>query len=146
MPRQSPRWCLAAAVAVLLAATAASSQSTSSITFQSPAQGWSVAASPNPLPFGSTAAIHYSVDRLTQCRGNLNGGAPGWTITGHYRFNNGPVHSFWVAGFSSTPNPPAPAIPLSTHGTLAVWFENTSRWGCQAWDSNFGNNYLFTVQ
>ncbi|NVI98910.1 hypothetical protein HV824_12380 [Myxococcus sp. AM009] len=146
MPRQSPRWCLAAAVAVLLAGTAASSQSSSSITFQSPAQGWNVLASSNPLPFGSTAAIHYSADRLPQCRGDINGTTPGWTITGYYQFNNGPVQRFWVAGFSSTPNPPAPSIPLHTLGTLAVWFENTSRWGCQAWDSNFGNNHLFTVQ
>ncbi|WIG94132.1 DUF6209 family protein [Myxococcus sp. SDU36] len=146
MPRQSPRWCLAAAAVVLLAGTAAFSQSSSSITFQSPAQGWNVLASSNPLPFGSTAAIHFSADRLTQCRGNINGTTPGWTLTGYYQFNNGPVQRFWVAGFSSTPNPPAPSIPLHTLGTLAVWFENTSRWGCQAWDSNFGNNYLFTVQ
>ncbi|WP_426756152.1 DUF6209 family protein [Myxococcus sp. Y35] len=144
--RHSSRWFLATTVAALLAGTVASSQSTSSITFQSPAQGWNVFASPNPLPFGSTAAIHFNTDRLTQCRGNINGTTPGWTITGYYQFNGGPVQSFWVAGFSSTPNPPAPSIPLNTRGDLAVWFENTSRWGCQAWDSNFGSNYHFTVQ
>ncbi|GHG88776.1 DUF6209 family protein [Comamonas sp. JC664] len=144
--RHSPRCSIAPLVVVLLASTAAFSQSPASLTFQSPSQGWNVFATPHPLPFGATAAVHFDVDRLTQCRGNLNASTPGWTITGHYQFNGGPVQSFWVAGFSSTPHPPAPAIPLHTRGTLSVWFENTNRWGCRAWDSNFGNNHHFTVQ
>jgi hypothetical protein len=145
--RHPTRWLFATvATAALLVGSVAASQSTPSITFQSPSQNWSVFASSNPLPFGQTASIVYSADRLTQCRGNINGTTPGWSITGYYKFNNGPVQSFWVAGFSSTPNPPPPSIPLNQRGDLAVWFENTSRWGCQAWDSNFGNNYHFNVQ
>lgn len=144
MPRRHFRWLLAAVS--LLVASVAVSQTPPSITFQSPSQGWNVFASSNPLPFGATASIVFDASRLTQCRGNINANTPGWTITGHYQFNNGPVQSFWVAGFSSTPNPPAPSIPLNTRGDLAIWFENTSRWGCQAWDSNFGNNYHFNVQ
>ncbi|NVJ25827.1 MULTISPECIES: DUF6209 family protein [Myxococcus] len=143
MPRHF-RWLLAAVS--LLVASVAVSQTAPSITFQSPSQGWNVFASSNPLPFGAAASIVFDASRLTQCRGNINANTPGWTITGHYQFNNGPVQSFWVAGFSSTPNPPAPSIPLNTRGDLAIWFENTSRWGCQAWDSNFGNNYHFNVQ
>ncbi|NTX05860.1 DUF6209 family protein [Myxococcus sp. CA040A] len=144
MLRRHFRWLLAA-VSVLVASVAVS-QTAPSITFQSPSQGWNVFASSNPLPFSGAASIIYDASRLTQCRGNINANTPGWTITGHYQFNNGPVQSFWVAGFSSTPNPPAPSIPLNTRGDLAIWFENTSRWGCQAWDSNFGNNYHFNVQ
>ncbi|NTX10473.1 hypothetical protein HUA76_06720 [Myxococcus sp. CA056] len=144
MLRRHFRWLLAA-VSVLVASVAVS-QTAPSITFQSPSQGWNVFASSNPLPFGGAVSIVYDASRLTQCRGNINANTPGWTITGHYQFNNGPVQSFWVAGFSSTPNPPAPSIPLNTRGDLAIWFENTSRWGCQAWDSNFGNNYHFNVQ
>jgi len=144
LPRRHFRWLLAAVS--LLVASVAVSQTPPSITFQSPSQGWNVFASSNPLPFGATASIVFDASRLTQCRGNINANTPGWTITGHYQFNNGPVQSFWVAGFSSTPNPPAPSIPLNTRGDLAIWFENTSRWGCQAWDSNFGNNYHFNVQ
>ncbi|NMO22062.1 hypothetical protein HPC49_14080 [Pyxidicoccus fallax] len=146
MLRHPSRWFIATAAALLLS-TAAAAQSTSpSITFKSPSQGWGVVASSNPLPYGKTASIIYSVDRLTACRGNINSTTPGWTITGYYQFNNGPVQYFWVAGFSSVPNPPAPSIPLNQKGTLAVWFENTNRWGCQAWDSNYGNNYVFNVQ
>ncbi|MFY2560658.1 DUF6209 family protein [Corallococcus terminator] len=144
MLRRHFRWLLTAVS--LLVASVAMSQTAPSITFQSPSQGWNVFASSNPLPFGGTASIVFDASRLTQCRGNINANTPGWTITGHYQFNNGPVQSFWVAGFSSTPNPPAPSIPLNTRGDLAIWFENTSRWGCQAWDSNFGNNYHFNVQ
>lgn len=146
MLRHPTRWFLATAVTALLVSTVAASQSAPSITFKSPTQSWSVVASSNPLPFGQTAAILYSADRLTQCRGNINATTPGWTITGHYQFNNGPVQSFWVAGFSSVSNPPPPSIPLNQRGDLSIWFENTNRWGCQAWDSNFGANYHFNVQ
>ncbi|MCE9668505.1 DUF6209 family protein [Myxococcus stipitatus] len=144
MLRRHVRW-LPSAV-VLLIASVAVSQSTPNLTFKGPAQGWSVSASPTPLPYGGTASVVYDVNRLTQCRGNINATTPGWTITGYYQFNGGPVQSFWVAGFSSTPNPPAPSIPLGARGDLSVWFENTNRWGCQAWDSNYGDNFHFTVQ
>ncbi|MCP3102537.1 DUF6209 family protein [Myxococcus sp. K15C18031901] len=144
MSRRHVRWLLSAVA--LLTASVAVSQATPSLTFQGPSQGWNVFASSNPLPHGATASVVYDVNRLTQCRGDINATTPGWTVTGHYQFNDGPVQSFWVAGFSSTPNPPAPSIPLTTRGDLAVWFENTSRWGCQAWDSNFGNNFHFDVQ
>ena len=144
MLRHPSRWFLA--TAVLLFGTVAASLATPSITFNSPSQGWTVVASSNPLPYGQTAAIGYSADRLTACRGNINATTPGWTITGYYKFNNGPVQSFWVAGFSSVPNPPPPSIPLNQKGDLAIWFENTNRWGCQAWDSNYGNDFHFNVQ
>ena len=31
-------------------------------------------------------------------------------------------------------------------GRLEMWFQVSNRWGCNAWDSNYGNNYRFTVQ
>ncbi|MFP2927980.1 DUF6209 family protein [Pyxidicoccus sp. 3LG] len=145
MLRHQSRWFLATAAAVLLVSTVAASQSTSSITFQSPSQGWNVFGSSNPLPYGTTAAIHYSADRLTACRGDYMGN-PGWSIYGYYQLNGGPVQSFWVAGAKPYPTVPAPSIQLNQTGTLSVWFQNTSRWGCSAYDSNFGNNFTFTVQ
>ncbi|WP_163997442.1 DUF6209 family protein [Pyxidicoccus caerfyrddinensis] len=144
MLKHSSRWLVA--TAALLVGTVASSQSTPTITFQSPSQGWNVVASSNPLPFGQTVTINYSADRLTQCRGNITATTPGWSIFGQYSFNGGPVQSFWVAGGYPTPFPPPPSIPLNTRGDLAIWFVNTSRWGCQAWDSSFGNNFHFNVQ
>lgn len=143
MLRHPTRWFLAAA---LLVGAVAVSQTSPSITFQSPSQGWNVFASSNPLPFGQTAAINYSTDRLTQCRGDINSTTPGWSIYGYYQFNGGPVQSFWVAGLKSDPSAPAPSIPLNAKGDLAIWFQNTNRWGCSAYDSNFGNNFHFNVQ
>ncbi len=144
MLRRHFRWFLLSAA--VLAGTVAVSQTAPSITFQSPSQSWSVFASSNPLPFGQVAAVNYSADRLTQCRGNINSTTPGWSIYGYYQYNGGPVRSFWVAGLKSDPSAPAPSIPLDTRGDLAIWFQNTNRWGCSAYDSNFGNNFHFNVQ
>jgi hypothetical protein len=107
---------------------------------------WNEWSSPSPLVHGTTPAnVIYDANRLPQCRGNLSNGSPGWTITGFYKVNGGAVQSFWVAGFSSVPNPPAPSIPLTTSGALTVWFQVTSVWGCSAYDSDFGANYHFSI-
>jgi hypothetical protein len=128
---------------VLLVGFVATAQTTPTITFDG---AWNEVASPSVLPVGKTAKVVYDANRLSQCRGTTNTGGPAWTITGYYQFNGtGTVYSFWVAGFSSTPNPPAPSIPLSFKGDLAVWFQVTNVWGCNAWDSNFGSNYHFTI-
>lgn len=108
---------------------------------------WNETASPNPLPYGTTAAkVVYDANRLPQCRGTTNTGGPAWTITGYYQVNGGSVQSFWVAGFSSVPTPPAPSIPLTTAGALTVWFQVTNIWGCSAYDSDYGANYHFNIQ
>ncbi|WP_164010736.1 DUF6209 family protein [Pyxidicoccus trucidator] len=147
MLRHPSRWFLATvATAALLVGTVAASQSTPSITFQSPSQGWNVFPSSNPLPYGQTAAIIYDASRLTTCRGDYMGN-PGWSIYAYYKWNNGPVQpAIWVAGAKPYATVPPPSIPLNTRGDLAIWFENTSRWGCQGWDSNYGNNFHFNVQ
>ena len=36
-------------------------------------------------------------------------------------------------------------IPAAADG-LELWFENNSRWGCQAWDSAYGENYRFSIE
>ncbi len=129
----------------LLLGGAAAAQSSASITF---AGNWTTTASADPLPVGGTVAIHYDATRLSsQCGGTTNTGGPAWSITGHAQLNGGPVQSFWVAGHSPTPNPAPPSItlPAGQGGDLALWFEVTSLYGCQAWDSNYGNNHHFNV-
>ncbi len=140
--RHSP---LLLAAALVLAGTAALSKpKESSLTFPSPAQGGGVIASSDPLPYGSVARITYDAERLPDCRGTLDGVRPAWSITGFYQFNGGPVRSFWVAGASGDPFPPAPSLVLDTRGELTVWFENTNRWGCYARDP-VSDVYRFTV-
>ena len=127
---------------LLLVGTTAAAQSAASLSFNG---DWTVSQSSDPLPVGSTVAVTYDANRLPGCRGTTNTGGPAWSITGHYSLNGGPVQSFWVAGHSPTPNPPAPSIYLSQRGGLSMWFQVTNLWGCNAWDSNFGNNYSFNI-
>lgn len=96
------------------------------------------------LVVGGHARVVYDVSRLTACRGDLAGG-PGWSITGHYRIAGGAVGSFEAGGLSPSHGTSAPILALTAPGDLEVWFENTSAWGCQGWDSNFGRNYHFTI-
>ncbi len=126
----------------LLLLGAVASAQTPSITFYA---NWAEVASPNPLPVGTQAKIVYDSTRLSQCRGTTNTGGPAWSITGYYQLNGGPVQSFWVAGHSPTPNPLQPTISLSARGDVALWFQVSNLWGCNAWDSDFGNNYHFTI-
>jgi uncharacterized protein YodC (DUF2158 family) len=93
---------------------------------------------------GGAVRVKYDSSRLPTCRGNQNGG-PAWTITGYYSLNGGDPGSFFVDGFSPTSAPDEPTFTLDEPGELGIWFENTSRWGCSAFDSNFGDNFNFDV-
>ncbi len=92
---------------------------------------------------GRKARIVYDAARLTQCRGE-QGGSPFWAISGNYRIGSGPVRTFPVAGLNADPQ--GATIDLDASGELQVWFENTNRWGCHAFDSDFGQNYRFAVK
>ena len=97
-----------------------------------------------PLAVGETVTIAYDASRLTACRGNANDGGPGWSISAIYRVNGGPTSSVVVAGLD--PDPTAkPTFTVTTSGDLEVWFQNNSMWGCDAFDSAYGNNYHFNV-
>lgn len=96
------------------------------------------------LQAGKSVRVNYDTDRLTACRGELNGG-PGWSITGYWRIDGGPIRSFEAGGFSPSHGTSEPVLPLDRSGDLEMWFENTSRWGCRAFDSDFGQNFHFTV-
>ncbi len=95
------------------------------------------------LMVGGEARLEYDARRVQRCTGDFNG-QPGWSTTAHYTINGGAQKMLTVAGFFPSGAKPA-VIPLDVVGTLEVWFETTSRWGCQEWDSNFGNNYRFEI-
>lgn len=97
-----------------------------------------------PLVRGDKLSVSYDKGRLNACRGGTNDGGPAWVITGFYRMNGGAVSSFFVAGLNSAHEAPA-EIALSAAGDLELWFQNTSLWGCSAYDSNEGANYHLTV-
>ncbi|WP_146647287.1 DUF6209 family protein [Labilithrix luteola] len=96
------------------------------------------------LERGKTARVAYDADRLTTCRGE-QGGLPAWTISGYYRIAGGVIRSFEAGGLSPSHGTDKPVLTLDSAGDLEVWFQNTSRWGCNAYDSDFGRNFHFSV-
>jgi Family of unknown function (DUF6209) len=96
------------------------------------------------LTAGGSVRVVYDAARLPQCRGEQNGYQM-WSITGYYRVNGGTAQSFAVVpGSATTTTPSVITLPDAT-GTLEMWFQNNNRWGCNAYDSNYGANYRFTV-
>lgn len=97
---------------------------------------------------GKGLRVEYALERLPQCRGNVGGGGPGWTITGFYSENGGPAKTFDPTALTEDGKDriakPA-TIALKQGGDLALWFEVTSRFGCHEYDSAFGNNYHLDV-
>jgi len=97
------------------------------------------------LSAGEVLHIDYDTNRLTACRGGNNDGSPGWSITGYWQLNGGPVSSFEAGGFSPSHSTGQPQITVPGSGDLAIWFQNTSRWGCNAYDSDYGKNFHFKI-
>jgi hypothetical protein len=131
---------------LLLVGTAAVAQtSIPTLTFNDGAANWSIVQSA-PLVPGGQVKILYDTDRLPGCRGNANDGGPGWAVTGYYQLNDGTVGSFFAGGRPSFPGQsPEAVLDLPEDGSLALWFQITSLWGCSEWDSNYGNNHRFDV-
>lgn len=101
---------------------------------------WQILASGGPLVAGNDVEVAYAVDRLTACRGDQNG-KPAWSITGYHKLADGPVGSFEAGGHSPSSGTQPPIFTLADSGDLALWFHNTSVWGCSAYDSNYGANW-----
>lgn len=88
--------------------------------------------------------IIYDTDRLPGCRGTANDGGPGWAVTGYHQLNDGTVGNFFAGGRPSFPGQsPEAVLDLPEDGSIALWFQVTSLWGCSEWDSNYGNNHCF---
>jgi Family of unknown function (DUF6209) len=96
------------------------------------------------LQKGRRVRVAYDPSRLTACRGDQYG-KPAWTITGYWRVGGGEVHTFEAGGLSPSNGTAEPVLALDRSGDLELWFQNTSRWGCSAFDSDFGRNYHFAV-
>jgi hypothetical protein len=108
-----------------------------------------------PIRAGGWVRVLYALDRLPQCRGTHNG-FPAWDIQATLRFSpGGQIVSGTVRTFAATEGVPtnvaetAPldvAVPLDARA-VEIWFHNFSGAGngCEAWDSDFGQNYRFPV-
>lgn len=96
------------------------------------------------LRAGSKVEITYDPARLTTCRGT-EGGRPQWGISGSYRIGGANPAGFPIAGLME-PVGNKVTIDLPRTGDLEIWFTNTSKYGCVAYDSNYGRNYHFNVE
>lgn len=94
---------------------------------------------------GDQVILHYAPERLAQCAGST-GGHAAWGITAYYQVDGGPVKQVLVSRADGPDLVPAdPAITVPAGDDLAVWFSATSRWGCNAQDSDYGRNYHFAI-
>jgi hypothetical protein len=98
---------------------------------------------------GKAVRVEYALERLPQCRGNVGGGGPGWSVTGYYSENGSAAKSFEVS--TLTPDgkdrvAKAAQIVPAQGGDLAIWFQVSSRFGCSEFDSQFGQNYHLPVK
>jgi hypothetical protein len=97
---------------------------------------------------GAPIEIDYALERLPQCRGNIGGGGPGWTITGYYSENGGAAKTFDVSKVTADglDREAMPAFITPTQaGDLSLWFQVTSVFGCENYDSAFGQNFHVQV-
>jgi hypothetical protein len=96
---------------------------------------------------GLPIRIEYALDRMTTCRGSTNG-SDVWGITGFAQFDDGAPQAFEVTRIVGGRTVAAPIeldIPARA-ARVQFWFQNTNRWGCNAYDSNDGANYAFDIE
>ncbi len=111
--------------------------------------GWDEIVTDGPIEQGGLVRIDYSPERLRTCRATYDGGRT-WNIVASWVFHPGgqtgsvPLYvGDYFAGEAAIRQPELPVPEDATE--LEVWFSNSDRAGCVAWDSDFGANYHFPV-
>jgi hypothetical protein len=116
-------------------------------TIHFPCPGWDDRVDGTPTA-GAELLVDYDVRRLAQCRQDYNG-LPSWDVTVGYRFDDGAAASAsltTIAPDGQRVAAPARLAPPLGARSVTLWFENSDRTGCTAWDSRFGANYAFSLQ
>ncbi len=95
---------------------------------------------------GSPVRVQYSLDRVTDCRGESNG-SDVWGAAGYAQFDSGEQVSFEVSRLNAGHTVPVDSdVQLPAAATsVAFWFTSNNEWGCIAYDSNYGANYNFSI-
>ncbi len=95
----------------------------------------------------SELIIDYDIARLPRCRQGYNG-LPTWEVLVYYRFDNGPAAYATLTRVEGTQRLAAPATLRIPSGAseIEMWFHNSDRGGCVAYDSRFGENYRYRLR
>ena len=100
------------------------------------------------LSAGDDLMIDYELARLATCRQDYNG-LQTWDVKAHWRFDGGAVSDASLTVASDTIGRDSIPVRISAPAgarDFEIWFENTDRTGCDAWDSDFGRNFHFALQ
>jgi uncharacterized protein YraI len=98
------------------------------------------------LRAGDEVTIHYDPSRLSRCATSRNGTAA-WSVTMYYKVDGGAVKTMIVTrpdGADLVAADPRLTVPRGS--ALELWFSASSGHGCNAYDSNLGGNYRYTIQ
>ena len=96
---------------------------------------------------GDQLSVEYDLGRLTTCR-DTHDGYRFWTLDAYAKFQpSGQIATGTVVASNGPTVYPTPFVTDVPAGTtsVALWFKNASPPSCEAWDSNFGANYVFPV-
>ena len=100
-----------------------------------------------PIVGGGQLVVHYEPDRLSQCNTVGNDGTPAWGVTMYWQVDGGTVQSALASRSTGTALVAADLQIAIPHGSdLAMWFEATNLYGCDAYDSASGANYHFAIR
>ncbi len=102
---------------------------------------------------GGQLVVEYDLHRMTNCHGSTTYGQPDWGTTAYVLFNTSsqPLSGPLVVHENLWQSPTSKAIPVevtvpSNASSVQIWFVQQGN-GCgPAYDSDYGNNYHFTVE
>lgn len=98
------------------------------------------------LRAGAAARIEYDLERISDCRGE-QGGIPQWGATAVYWGDDGEEHTVGLTEIAGNEIRATDAVITVPEGeSLQMYFYVSNRWGCIAYDSDFGANYTYDVE
>ena len=92
---------------------------------------------------GSLGYVVYDTSRLANCRATTDG-VQAWAISAFVSVDGGVALSY---PFPTGVQGAAVQVPIEIpYGeNMALWFEATDDSGCEQWDSNYGRNFVFSI-
>jgi hypothetical protein len=93
---------------------------------------------------GSLGYIVYDTSRLPSCRATTDG-VQAWAIAAFVSVDGGAAITYpFPTGVQGAAVQVPVEIPYGS--SMALWFEATDDSGCEQWDSNYGQNYVFSIE